>query len=115
MSFFRYLNLTTGILFVMATESGCDWLVYIILADDGSFYTGITTDIYRRWHQHKEGKGGAKYFRGRKPMSVIYLEDAHSRSSASQREAAIKKLNRQDKETLILASTNKVSSLLGID
>ncbi len=88
-----------------------DWLVYIILADDDSFYTGITTDMTRRWHQHTGKKGGARYFRGRQPMEIIYLEDGHTRSSASKREAAIKNLVRPEKEALILSGTNKVELL----
>lgn len=77
-----------------------NWQVYIIRCSDGTLYTGITTDIERRWRQH-EGQGGAKYFRGRQPVAVVYLERGHDRSSASRREAAIKKLRRMDKECLI--------------
>lgn len=83
-----------------STQSG-NWSVYIIEADDGRFYTGITIDIERRWQQHLEGKLGAKFFRGRMPARLLYLEAGHNRSSASKREAAIKKLSRKEKEILI--------------
>lgn len=78
-----------------------NWFVYIILATDGQLYTGITTDIQRRWSEHTSGKAGAKYFRGRAPETLCFLETGHSRSTASQREAAIKKLTRAAKLELI--------------
>ncbi|MDH3979180.1 MAG: GIY-YIG nuclease family protein [Gammaproteobacteria bacterium] len=77
-----------------------DWQVYIILCTDNSLYTGITNDIERRLSQHG-GKQGAKYFRGRKPKQLVYLEAGHTRSSASRREADIKKLGRVEKLRLI--------------
>jgi putative endonuclease len=77
-----------------------DWQVYIILCTDNSLYTGITNDIERRLSQHG-GKRGAKYFRGRKPRKLVYLEAGHTRSSASRREADIKKLGRVEKLRLI--------------
>jgi len=75
------------------------WQVYIIRCSDDSLYTGITTDIERRFRQHKEGKE-AKYFRGRNPQEVIYLENGHTRSTAAKREAAIKGLSRAEKAVL---------------
>jgi putative endonuclease len=77
-----------------------NWHVYIILCSDSSLYTGITTDMERRFSQHKEGRG-AKYFRGRHPLRVVYLENGHCRSSASRREAQIKALNKSDKALLL--------------
>lgn len=77
-----------------------NWLVYIILCSDGSLYTGITKDLERRLRQHA-GRRGAKYFRGRQPGPVVYLEQGHDRSSASRREAAIKKLSPLAKRRLI--------------
>jgi putative endonuclease len=88
------------------------WLVYMIRTSDGQLYTGITTDIQRRWQEHLTGKGGARYFRGRKPQSLCFLEEHTDRSSASKREAAIKKLSKVAKELLVTASpapTNIVS------
>ena len=90
------------------------WTVYIILASDGSLYTGITTDLERRFIEHGGGLGddgprgqsaqrkkGAKYFHaGRRPKKVVYHELSDDRSSASRREAAIKRLSRQDKLVL---------------
>jgi putative endonuclease len=75
------------------------WLVYMIAASDGSLYTGITTDMERRWRQHLAGRG-AKYFRGRAPQRLVYLETGHDRGSASRREAAIKRLAPDKKRAL---------------
>jgi putative endonuclease len=81
-----------------------EWHVYIILCSDASLYTGITTDIDRRFAEHANLSGagkGAKYFRGRSPKEIIYSESGHTRSTASQREATLKKLSREQKLRLI--------------
>ena len=77
-----------------------DWKVYILEAEDGSLYTGITTDVARRFNEHCHQQKGARYFRGRQPLGIVYVEAGHNRSSALQREAAIKRLNRKQKLTL---------------
>jgi putative endonuclease len=77
-----------------------NWQVYIILCSDNSLYTGITTDIDRRFRQHAAGRG-AKYFRARQPVQVVYLEHGHSRSSAARRESRIKAMSRADKTLLV--------------
>ena len=78
-----------------------DWSVYIIEASDGSLYTGISTDPERRFGEHSGGNRGARYFGGRKPLRIVYRETGHDRSSASRREAEIKRLNRAAKQRLI--------------
>ncbi len=75
--------------------------MYIIAASDGRLYTGITTDFIKRWQKHK-AKRGAKFFYGRKPIALNYLENGHSRSSASRREYEIKQLSRKEKWLLII-------------
>jgi len=77
------------------------WYVYIIQAASGRLYTGITTDIARRWQQHSSGQAGAKFFRGDKPDLLRLVEQSADRSSASKREATIKRLTRQQKQLLI--------------
>ena len=84
----------------MSADDG-GWFVYIIRASDNSLYTGITTDLERRLNQHQTGKGGAKYFRGRQACELVYTESGHSRSTASIREAQIKKMTRQQKDLLL--------------
>ncbi len=76
------------------------WQVYVVLCSDASLYTGITTDIARRFEQHASGRG-ARYFRGRSPLRVVYLEQGHDRSSASRREAQIKQLRPAAKRELV--------------
>ncbi len=75
------------------------WKIYIIECRDGSLYTGITVDLDRRLAAHNAGKGG-KYTTSRRPVQLVYEESAASRSEASKRENAIKKLSRNAKLAL---------------
>ena len=77
------------------------WYVYIIRASDESLYTGITTDVERRFNEHCAGPKRARFFRGRQPLEVVYTEVQPDRSSALKREAAIKGLARGLKLELI--------------
>jgi putative endonuclease len=77
-----------------------NWQVYLLLCSDNSLYAGITTDIERRFREHAEGRG-AKYFRSRQPLEVVYLETGHNRSSASRREYQIKAMTRRQKNLLM--------------
>ncbi|MFN2308875.1 MAG: GIY-YIG nuclease family protein [Gammaproteobacteria bacterium] len=77
---------------------------------DGSLYTGITTDIDRRLNQHAQRRG-AKYFRARAPGAVVYLETGHTRSTASRREAQIKRLSAEAKRGLIAAASNTLGTV----
>lgn len=85
------------------------WFVYIIRTSDGQLYTGITTDIQRRWKEHSSGKGGARYFRARKPEHLCLVEEHVDRSTASKREAEIKKFSKSTKEALVAKHTLKFS------
>jgi putative endonuclease len=76
------------------------WAVYILKCGDGSLYTGITNDLGRRMEAHIQGKG-AKYTKGRGPLTLVYQEDFESRSAASRREIEIKKLSRVEKHRLL--------------
>jgi putative endonuclease len=88
-----------------------NWQIYIILCTDDSLYTGITTDVKRRFAQHVAGTG-ARYFRGHSPRQLVYLEGNHDRSSASRREAEIKRLRPHDKRLLIASSGNQLGDLV---
>lgn len=85
-----------------------NWSVYIILCADNSLYTGITTNVSRRLAQHANQQG-AKYFRGRSPKELIYVESGHDRSSATKREICIKKLNQKEKFQLVRSELNHLS------
>ncbi|WP_144391304.1 GIY-YIG nuclease family protein [Pleionea sediminis] len=76
------------------------WFVYIIRCDDDSLYTGVTTDVTRRFKQHQTKKG-AKYFFSRSPCSVVYQEEVADRSLALKREITIKRLSKKEKEILV--------------
>ena len=76
------------------------WYLYIIETEKGKFYTGITTDVERRFGEHASGTG-AKYFRSDRPKRVVYQEKKKNRSTASKREALIKKMSRAKKQELI--------------
>ena len=77
-----------------------DWCVYILQCADGTFYTGVTNDIFRRVKMHSNGTG-AKYTQGRGPVKLCYLETADSHGDALRREYAIKHLSRAEKLKLI--------------
>lgn len=80
-----------------------EWFVYIIETSGGQFYTGITTDVKRRFSEHQGKAKGAKFF-GISPAEKIVFQERHSdRSSASRREAEIKKLTREEKLLLLSA------------
>jgi len=76
------------------------YFVYILKCSDGSLYTGITTDPKRRLAEHKAGEGG-RYTRSRGVVKMVYKEKSTNRSAALKREAAIKRLNRKQKLTLL--------------
>ena len=63
-------------------------------------YTGITTDVEKRIHAHRTGKG-AKYTRGRTPLTLVYQETCGTHSDALKRELAVKALSRVEKERLL--------------
>lgn len=75
---------------------------------DGSYYTGSTPDIEQRLGKHNAGRG-AKYTAARKPVRLVYFEKHPDRSLAAQREAAIKKLRREEKEKLIATAVTPSS------
>ena len=72
------------------------YFVYIIECQGGSLYTGITTDVERRFTEHQAGKG-ANYTRAHKPIRIAYSEPAKDRATAQRREAEIKRLKRKEK------------------
>ena len=76
------------------------WYLYILRCGDGTLYTGITTDVDKRFEAHASGKG-AKYTRGRGPLSLVYREECGDHSAALKRELEIKAMTRQQKETII--------------
>lgn len=77
------------------------WFVYILRCADGSFYTGITTDVARRLAEHNgNDRLGARYTRSRRPVRLAHVEAVASRAEAAKREAAIRGLRRASKAAL---------------
>ncbi len=75
------------------------WTVYLARCRDGTLYTGITNDLTRRIAAHDAGRG-ARYTRGRGPVTVIHSEAAATRGDALRREAAIRRLSPREKRAL---------------
>lgn len=82
------------------------WWVYMIKTNKGQVYTGITTDVERRWQEHcavakgEKNARGARFFRTQAPQAIVYRQSFASRSAASKREAEIKKLSHEQKMQL---------------
>lgn len=76
------------------------WYVYIVECSDGTYYTGITTNLLNRIKAHNNGKG-AKYTKHRSPVILRYSKEFQNRSDASKEEYRIKQLNRIEKMELI--------------
>ena len=76
------------------------YFVYILLCANGSFYTGSTNDIGKRFKDHLAGKG-ARYTKSHKPEKIVYQEKFASKSDALKREAEIKRWPKAKKEALI--------------
>lgn len=93
-------------------EISTPWFVYMILGTDEHLYTGITTNMARRWQEHSSGKAGARYFRGRQPAFLCLLEKHTDRSQASKREYALKRLQRHEKLTLITQSSSQTAAII---
>ncbi len=72
------------------------YYVYILECADKSLYTGITTNVERRFMEHQNGTG-SKSVRAKRAIKIVYTERKLNRSTASRREAAIKKLTRSEK------------------
>ncbi len=75
---------------------------YMLECEDGTYYTGWTVDLKARLKRHNNGTG-AKYTRARLPVKMIYWEKQPDRSHAQKREAALRKLSRSQKESLVRA------------
>lgn len=90
-----------------------DWYLYILRCTDGSLYTGITTDIDRRFAEHKRGGvKGAKSLRGRRPVDIVYSRQLPSRQEALRLEAGIKRLVKYKKERLIAGDRELMEALM---
>lgn len=86
------------------------WQVYLIATDRGALYAGITTDLERRFAEHKavadgdRSSKGAKFFRAHTPVEIVFSRDFCCRASASRYEYYLKQLNKKQKQRLVAQS-----------
>lgn len=78
-----------------------NWSVYIVGCSDGSLYTGVTTDVERRVHEHNNTRKGAKYTRARRPVELVWSQYCVNKSTAYKLEDAIKRLGRKMKVAIV--------------
>jgi len=76
------------------------WCVYLLRCGDGTLYAGMTNDLEKRLAAHSAGRG-ARYTRGRGPLTVVHVEKKRTRGAALRREAALKRLDRRQKLALL--------------
>ena len=84
----------------MTKKNKSNYFVYLLECDDKSIYTGTTTDVARRFDEHKVGKGG-HYTSSRRVVKILYIEQFKTRSKALKREFEIKSWPRSKKLSLI--------------
>ena len=87
---------------VQGDESKEMHYIYLVRCSDDSLYCGWTTDLKRRIDAHNGHiSGGAKYTRGRRPVTLVYSESFHQKQEAQRRECAIKQMTKTKKLRLI--------------
>lgn len=82
------------------------YYIYVLKCKDNTLYTGYTDDVFRRLRVHNDGKG-AKYTRGRRPVTLIYYEEFATKSEAMKQEAAFKRKKLPAKLAYIQANQDK--------
>lgn len=84
------------------------YFVYILKCNDGTLYTGWTTDVDKRVIAHNGSKVGAKYTSARRPVELVYREECPSKKDAMKREYAIKQLAKKSKLDLIHSNNSAI-------
>lgn len=86
----------------MMKEDKEHWHVYVIKTGFDTLYTGISTNVERRFKEHSGGsKRGARYLKGKGPLELVWQQFIGSKSDALKLEYRIKQLSREQKEKLI--------------
>ncbi|WP_339868590.1 GIY-YIG nuclease family protein [Pseudohongiella nitratireducens] len=84
------------------SEAAALWWLYVIQCGDGSLYTGVSTDVQRRFSEHQQqGAKTARYLRGRGPLRLVFSIEAGNRGNALKMEYRVKQLSRSEKLTMI--------------
>ncbi|MGO4812277.1 GIY-YIG nuclease family protein [Cupriavidus sp. 2MCAB6] len=98
----------------MPADGEASWFLYLLECEGNTIYTGITTDVERRFAQHQAGTG-AKYTRSRKPIRILGWQRFDNRSEASKAEAAAKKMTSAQKRVFCVRLAEKVARTPGVD
>ena len=99
-----------------AMAKAAKWWLYIIRTTSGSLYTGIATDVMRRFREHTSGRHrGSRYLRGNPPAAIVLQQRIGTRMMAARIEYQIKQLDKARKEAVVAAGCvhyNKRSGLM---
>jgi putative endonuclease len=77
------------------------YFVYMLLCDDGSYYTGISHDVDRRAAEHNEGIDPRCYTFTRRPVRLVYAAEFHEVEDAIAFEKRLKGWSRKKKAALV--------------
>lgn len=95
----------------METEK--QWFVYLVRAENGALYCGISDDAERRFAEHQRGRG-ARFFRSSPARALVYVEACPGKGDALRREHALKRLGKAAKEALVAAyAADAVNDVIG--
>jgi len=89
--------------------------IYLVRCRDGSLYTGIATDVERRLREHADSRKGARYLRGKAPLTLVFQRQVGDRSLASKVEIQVKKLPKRDKSDLDVLAARVDDLLAGFE
>ncbi len=90
------------------SEQASDWHVYLVRTGDGHLYTGIATDVDRRFKEHGgAGNRGSKYLRGRGPLELVYRSEVGERGLALRVEHQLKRMSKREKEEVVARSPSR--------
>ena len=99
----------------MLSDQNPVWSLYLIKTAQGKIYTGITTDVKRRFKEHQAGgRLAAKFLRGKGPLSLEFFAEVGDRALASRLEYRIKKLPAAEK-TKIISGNRSITGLINTD
>jgi len=85
---------------ISESHKSSPWFLYMVRCKGNFLYTGITTNVERRFAEHQSGKG-AKFLRGKTPLTLVFQQEIGSQSDALKLEIVVKKWSKAEKEKII--------------
>ncbi|MBZ9537852.1 GIY-YIG nuclease family protein [Modicisalibacter tunisiensis] len=79
------------------------WHLYVVETAAGALYTGISTDVERRFREHQHGRRGARALRGKGPLTLVYRQAVGGRGEALRLEAWLKRQSAPAKRAWLAA------------